>query len=424
MKKIVALVLVLSSVVFVFANELVKIDAVDDFGDPTGESYITYSEDMSGTYTNSDGKGNLLWNFQINTSSGKIIFILKENGKDTDVSTSSSSSWYISSDTEYEIIFKQTDGTTTSKVGVLTRSESYCMNNIAACVKSLYFGDYMDWNCLNLFLSNSSLKVVIKSDYGAYALGTIELDEFEGLVYDKEPYNKGVQLMNQGKYQDALDIFLLYEKDELNAYKYYNTYARVIDCHKKLGIYIVGIIGPADGYIFYDCDADNDSGNTDGLISSECGWRYLEAAPSDLGDDYMFGYYRTSDDGPVLEVGTSEKIGAGKANTEALVKAIGDVAYSSISGTHTAVYAAKGCTDYSITVDGVVYDDWFLPSKDELNLMYENLTYKGVGGFIWNTYWSSSESDSNDAWSQSFLTSEQGSDSRKYNYCVRPIRAF
>ena len=34
--------------------------------------------------------------------------------------------------------------------------------------------------------------------------------------------------------------------------------------------------------------------------------------------------------------------------------------------------AAKVCNDYSITVNEITYSDWFLPSKDELNQMYQN----------------------------------------------------
>ena len=198
-----------------------------------------------------------------------------------------------------------------------------------------------------------------------------------------------------------------------------------------------GEVGPAGGYIFYDCDADNDSGNADGLISTECGWRYLEAAPTDLSYTnssgtttkyYPFGYYRTSSSGSNSIVGTKTAIGTGKANTEALVKAMGETAYTRYSGTSKGIYAAKACADYSITVDGVVYDDWFLPSKDELNLMYTNLHKKSLGSFDNSGYWSSSEEytyDAWDAWSQDFGNG-QSSDlsSRNRDFCVRPIRAF
>lgn len=418
MKRIVVFILVFGSLISIFAKGLVKIDVVDDFGDPSGESYITCNEDLVGTYTNSYGKGNLLWNFNINTSTGELFFILKEDGKDTDVSTSSSSLWSIDSGTRYKVTFKKPDGTTVSKIGVLTNSETYRLNRITVRNESSYYGDYEDWNCLALFLSDSSLKIVIKSDYGSYSLGAIELGEFESVVYDKEPYNEGVRLMEQGKYQDALDVFLAYEKNALDAYKYYGTRAKVIECCKKLGTYVIGMIGPSGGRIFYDCDADNNSGNADGLVSSECGWRYLEAAPDDLWQPYCFGYYKASDTGDTMEVGTATAIGTGEANTESLVKAMGET-----------VYAAKACSDYSTTVDGVVYDDWFLPSKDELAQMFENLTVKGFDFFGICDYWSSSEYDAYSAWGQDFgdLWGHYGrqNDIPRGGYSrVRPVRAF
>lgn len=194
--------------------------------------------------------------------------------------------------------------------------------------------------------------------------------------------------------------------------------------------YKIGVKGPAGGYIFYDCDADNDSGNADNLISAECGWRYLEAAPTDLDEKYVFGYYRDSSDmDDNATVGTKKGIGAGKTNTEALVSAMGACAYVDYSGTVKGTYAAKACADYSIKVNGIVYDDWFLPSEYELNLMYVNLASRSLGsfadgGYTFCMYWSSSENDYIYACYMSFSNGGQAIIGRNGEYRVRPIRAF
>ena len=62
---------------------------------------------------------------------------------------------------------------------------------------------------------------------------------------------------------------------------------------------------------------------------------------------------------------TGTGIGAGKRNTELLVKAMGDKTYYTM-GAKKVAYAAKLC--YDLVFNG--FDDWFLPSKDELNLLY------------------------------------------------------
>jgi len=70
------------------------------------------------------------------------------------------------------------------------------------------------------------------------------------------------------------------------------------------------------------------------------------------------------------------------------------------------------------------YNDWFLPSRDELDLMYKNLKQNNLGGFQSLYYWSSSQGDYNYAWNQDFSNGGQ------YNYCkfstyyVRAVRAF
>ena len=231
-------------------------------------------------------------------------------------------------------------------------------------------------------------------------------------------YLKGKNYIQKGDYTNAYQI--------LNRLGYLDSKELSEEMIAQgLVDYEIGEVGPAGGYIFYDCDADNDSGNADGLISSECGWRYLEAAPSDLNDRYKFGYYRTSSSGSNLTVGTKTTIGTGKANTEALVKAMGETAYTSYSGTDKGIYAAKACDDYSITVNGVVYDDWFLPSKDELALMHDNLYAKGLGSFAYyDYYWSSSEFGYYSAWRQYFYYGSQSNNNRGDFYYVRPVRAF
>lgn len=166
--------------------------------------------------------------------------------------------------------------------------------------------------------------------------------------------------------------------------------------------YIIGERGPAGGWVFYD------KGNSNG------GWRYLEAAPKDLKGRINWS------NGRPLKLGiTSSKIGTGKNNTIKLLQVLGK-----------GGYAAKLCTEYN----GGNKNDWFLPSKDELNLMYKNLHLKGLGNFPGEIYWSSSEYNFEKAWLQDFsigmqdpgvknIYEESLGDISGDTY-IRPIRAF
>ena len=77
---------------------------------------------------------------------------------------------------------------------------------------------------------------------------------------------------------------------------------------------------------------------------------------------------------------------------------------------------------YDLVLNG--YDDWFLPSKDELNLMYNNLHKKGLGCFGSFSFWSSSEYYSKYAWRQYFVTGYQYNFDKNFNNMVRAVRAF
>ena len=63
---------------------------------------------------------------------------------------------------------------------------------------------------------------------------------------------------------------------------------------------------------------------------------------------------------------------------------------------------------------------WYLPSKDELNQLYQHKTE--IGGFSAEFYWSSTESSSNNAWAQYFYNGNQVSSHKSYANRVRCVR--
>ncbi len=132
----------------------------------------------------------------------------------------------------------------------------------------------------------------------------------------------------------------------------------------------------------------------------------LTAAESDQSTDSEWGGYGT------IVGGTSIDVGTGAANTTTIVTALG-------SGT----YAAKICADLVLND----YDDWFLPSKGELDHMYHNLYLQGFGGFVERSYWSSSEFSSDFryySWERYFKRDSLGRNDKYDGKHVRAIRAF
>jgi hypothetical protein len=107
-------------------------------------------------------------------------------------------------------------------------------------------------------------------------------------------------------------------------------------------------------------------------------------------------------------------VGAGLKNTAIIIANQGAVDGNAL--------AATLCNEYSVTVDGVKYGDWYLPSKHELNLLYLQKTV--VGSFANNYYWSSTEVESNVAFEQSFFNGDQTVAPKGYANLVRAIRAF
>jgi hypothetical protein len=118
-------------------------------------------------------------------------------------------------------------------------------------------------------------------------------------------------------------------------------------------------------------------------------------------------------------VGTA--IGSGYKNSMSIAAQTGNIYWSS---------AAVAAREYTSTVDAITYDDWYLPSKDELNALYEVYDVnESVAGLAPVMYWSSSQATASQVWSQAFgdvgeiIDGQQLQRDKSDNLAVRPIRA-
>ena len=93
-----------------------------------------------------------------------------------------------------------------------------------------------------------------------------------------------------------------------------------------------------------------------------------------------------------------------------------------LTGCSEDIIAAKLCADYEITIDGITYDDWFLPSKMELHLLY--IKKEAVGDFAKSAYYSSSQDNNISAWYHNFINGIQGKVLKNIKQSVRAIRSF
>jgi DUF1680 family protein len=164
--------------------------------------------------------------------------------------------------------------------------------------------------------------------------------------------------------------------------------------------YAVGDTGPAGGLIFFV----NPNHAADG-------WRYLEAAPVDQSGGARWGCFRTAINGA-----RGKAVGTGRQNTADILAACSE------PGT-----AADLCASY--VLNGV--DGWFLPSTDELAMMYRNLKVTGASDFrdhqmVDNCqYWTSSQQTADMADHIDFTDNGRlHYDDKDFPRRVRAIRAF
>jgi len=177
----------------------------------------------------------------------------------------------------------------------------------------------------------------------------------------------------------------------------------------------IGDVGPGGGIVVYDAGEEKLWG------------RYLEVAPKSC-ESHGVAYARSPRvSTKVFKTDTDRRestiLGAGATNTMRL---------RSIGGLSIAVgRASRPCGDR---------DDWFLPSKDELNEAFRWLSHSRknaqltpAGGFERGYYWTSSDYNGSTAWTQYFADGQQFDRVQTLSrnrqpparpFYVRPMRAF
>lgn len=149
---------------------------------------------------------------------------------------------------------------------------------------------------------------------------------------------------------------------------------------------------PYQGGIIFHLNPDGKSG--------------LIAAPEDQSTGERYEALKDGD--PYTTGATGLVIGTGQANTAALLA----------HAHNAALYAVKWAVNYL----GGGFNDWFLPSRDELTALYFRRDV--VGGFAPADYWSSSEIDWNEAYSVRFSDGYVTDRDKDKRFRVRAIRAF
>ena len=184
-----------------------------------------------------------------------------------------------------------------------------------------------------------------------------------------------------------------------------------VDFHRiEAALYEVGDPGPGGGTIFY-VDMNRPVGSQ--YFEAACvGWwnSNCDGTPDDPQAEWADPEAKEGCDGD-LPGADGLLIGTGEQNTADI-----------LAGCETRGIAAQLADEYTRTVNGVVYGDWFLPSQDELHRMYAEQEL--VGGFPDNPYWSSSEVDDGRAGVVLFFNGDRLFGGKFDWWYVRPVRSF
>lgn len=167
-------------------------------------------------------------------------------------------------------------------------------------------------------------------------------------------------------------------------------------------------------YFFQEDDARYVEGEVHGIL----------AAPMDAGESQWGGRC-----GRIGEL--SADLGAGKENTRRILAF--HEALDNFSGNPEQCHEENDGTiaaELAAAFQHGGHQDWFLPSEDELSILYRNLHDHGIGDFVGARYWSSSEVPSGHRFRESFaanidFTNGGGwTSGKEQTKRVRPVRYF
>ncbi len=167
--------------------------------------------------------------------------------------------------------------------------------------------------------------------------------------------------------------------------------------------FAIGDTGPAEGIVFYD----------KGYYSK--GWRYMEAMPQDLAPAQWGCASAAIPSTGITTVGSGKKLSSLVAS------------YHDSIDYYVNPGSCNSANDGSVAAKAALLQPgarWFLPSEDELALLYLNLHQAGLGNFNNSLYWSSTSAGAGEAKAFNFATGAAEATSKTQSLKIRAIRYF
>lgn len=147
--------------------------------------------------------------------------------------------------------------------------------------------------------------------------------------------------------------------------------------------YSIGQVGPNSGIIVHVKDNPSE------------GWKYIELSNDELPQE-EWGCLNTS-----ANLANNEEIGTGLMNSIAIANRHEEINYfvnpTICSNLNNGTVTAK-----TALLSDIANKNWFIPSIDELQLIYENIHLNGQGNFTNSVYWSSTQASANSSFGIDF----------------------